>query len=509
MMKYTKHVLLTGTILLVLALGCKKDDGPVNPPVEDDDDGGMVMDDDDDQTTLTDGPIDFSRFSDTYADLASPEQVYNWRHYNVHDPALLDDDRFVYSYSTDVAFGHDINPGLQIRRSINMVEWEFVGWVFPGLPTQGANYIRQNGGEPFNGLWAPYPIKVGDEYRVYYSLSSETPRLSVIGLAVSDDPRGPFTERGLVVTSKNDNTRQTNAIDPTVIVGDDGRHWMYYGSAWDGIYILELNPTTGLAVSSSDKGRRIAQRGFTGNNVNGNIEGPEIIYNEEFSMYYLFIAYDWLQTKYNVRVGRSASPNGPFLDVLGRDMNEEIDDLPMLIAPYKFSGHSGWQGVAHPGVVKRDGNYYMAHQGRPGVNSFYMVMHTRQIHWTEDGWPLVSSQRFAGEEETAVEESELEGTWEYIRFDYTVVPGYADEQISPDFQEAETLTVASDGTFNGNAENTWSYQAPWLTMNWNNQEVYTLRVERGRDWENEVASTVLFTGFNQEGKTVWAKKTGE
>lgn len=47
---------------------------------------------------------------------------------------------------------------------------------------------------------------------------------------------------------------------------------MYYGSV-DGIYKLELNPTTGLAQTDLDKGTRIAQRASTGGKINGNIEG--------------------------------------------------------------------------------------------------------------------------------------------------------------------------------------------------------------------------------------------
>lgn len=84
-------------------------------------------------------------------------------------------------------------------------------------------------------------------------------------------------------------------------------------------YKLQLNPATGLALTSGDKGVRVDQRGFTGETVNGNIEDPEIIYNPEFNKYYLFIAYDWLRTKYNVRVGRSDSPEGPFYDFEGND----------------------------------------------------------------------------------------------------------------------------------------------------------------------------------------------
>ncbi len=495
-----QHIIHSILLLLAIAVfSCKKDDPkPINPGGG----GGTPKD----STTLGDGPVDFSKFKDTYGDLASPSMTSKWAHYNVHDPAYLVENDFTWCYNTDVAFGHDIRPGIQIRRSKNLVEWEFVGWAFPVLPSKGANFIRQNGGEPFNSLWAPYIMKVGAEYRLYYSLSSPTPRLSVIGLATSNTPKGPFIEKGLVVTSLANGTTQTNAIDPTVAVGPDGSHWMYYGSAWDGIYKLQLDPATGLAKLNNDKGVRVAQRAFTGGTVNGNIEGPEIIYNPEFQKYYLFIAYDWLQTKYNVRVGRSDNPNGPFYDILGNNMNEEKDDQPMILAPYRFQGHGGWQGVSHPGVFEKNGTYYIGHQGRPAVNSFYMVMHTRQLFWTEDGWPLVSSQRFATEDETPVEESELVGNWEQITFTYQVVPGYADEQTFPGFSDSENITLEQGGTVSGAMTGTWTYHSPWLTISYANGTNAKLRVERGRDWENEVASTILFTGLNDQHVAVWGKK---
>lgn len=47
---------------------------------------------------------------------------------------------------------------------------------------------------------------------------------------------------------------------------------------------------------------------------------------------------------------------------------------------------------------------------------------------------LVSPQRFANENETAVAEEEISGRWERIYFGYTVVPGFASEQLMPDMQ---------------------------------------------------------------------------
>ena len=447
-----------------------------------------------DTTSLDDGPVDFSQFSDTYPELASADLVYQWRHYNVHDPAYLDDGEFVYCYNTDVAFGTEIRPGIQIRRSINLVEWEYVGWVLSGIPSQASNHIQSNGGIPNQGLWAPYAMKVGDEYRIYYSLASNVGRLSAIGLAVSNSPRGPFSDKGIVVKSFDDSEVRTNAIDPSVVIAEDGKYYMYYGSSWDGIYRLELNPETGLSAVPNSKGVRVAHRGFTGNTINGNIEGPEIIFNEELGYYYLFIAYDWLETKYNVRVGRSQSASGPFYDLKGNDLNEFMDDAPMILAPYKFENQSGWQGVSHPGVFKKDGNYYIGHQGRPGENRFYMIMHTRQLHWTEDGWPLVSSQRYATEEETAVDVAELAGTWEYIDFDYRIVPGFAETQTAADFQISTRISFNEDGSINGDVSGEWTYESPWMTLSIDGLGTEKVLVERGRDWENSIAETILFTG---------------
>lgn len=453
-------------------------------------------------------PFDINTISDDYSSIAAAEKVYQWASHNVHDPSIIRDGEYFYCYSTDAAYGTDIKPGLQIRRSKDLIDWQFYGWVFSGIPQQGATYIQQQGGIPNKGLWAPYVVKVGSEFRLYYSLSSTPkPRLSTIGLATAPTPAGPWTEKGLVVSSTDDNTTQTNAIDPTVVIDPNtGKHWMYYGSAWDGIYIIELNPATGLPQTGGSRGTRIAQRGFTGGTPNGNIEGAEIIYNPDQHKYYLFIAYDWLQTKYNVRVGRADTPEGPFLDFNGHDMNIEEDNSPMILAPYQFAGHSGYQGVSHCSVFADNGQFYMAHQARPVFNSYFMNLHVRQISWTPDGWPVVSPERYAATVQTPeIAVSDLTGTWERIELNYQVVPGYANEQLSPNLQIAAPMILKTDGTIEGSAGSQWTYTAPTLTVQWADGHTENVLVSRGRDWENKRAC-LTFTGLNNEGRAVWGKK---
>ncbi len=499
---YRVFSISTSFALLLIIAGCSSSgmDSNTNP----DPDPNPNPDPDPGPTTIV---YTVDNITDTYYDVAGVANIANWGPYNVHDPSIIKVGSTYYCYNTDVSFGSEVRAGIQIRKSTNLINWEWVGWAFNSLPPKGSAFIQSKGAQPFNSLWAPYIMKVGNEYRLYYSLSSAVGRLSVIGLAISNNPEGPFVEKDLVVTSEADAIVQTNAIDPTVVVTPEGEHWFYYGSAWDGIYKLKLNPTTGLVANVGDKGTRIAQRGFTGSTINGNIEGAEAIYNENQGMYYMFISYDWLQTKYNVRVGRSTSANGPFYDYNGLDLNTEDDNIPMILAPYKFNGHSGWQGVAHPGVFNDgSGQFYMAHQGRPGENSYFMDLHIRKIHWTEDGWPIVSPERYAAVSQSAISQTDLVGNYEQIILGYQVVPGYADEQVSPDFQYSISLELNADGSINGDSNNSWTYNAPWLTLTWANGFTDKLYVERGRDWENKVASTILLSGLNNEGTAIWGKK---
>ena len=450
----------------------------------------------------------FDAITDTYADVYPLSYMKMWGYRNVHDPSILKIGDTYYCYSTDAAYGVTVQPGIQIRKSKDLINWTFEGFVFDGIPSMGKQFLAEKGGTALNSLWAPYILEVNGEYRLYYSLASDKARLSVIGLATSTSPTGPWTEKGVVVHSLNDNSIGTNAIDPTIVKTNDGRHIMYYGSSWDGIYKMDLNPTTGLALHSGDQGSRIVKRASTGGMPNGNLEGPEIIYNKEQGMYYLFLAYDWLSTKYNVRVARSTNPDGPFLDFNGINVNNSIDSWPMIIAPYKFENHNGWQGVSHPSVFMGDNNqYYIAHQGRPSVSPAYMDLHVRELYWMNNGWPVASPERYAATSNTDVQNSEIAGTYEQIVLGYNVVPGYEAEQTNADLQVSCRTVLDASGTINGDVNNTWSYSAPFLTLSWAGGVFKdVLYVKKGRDWENKVSSTVLLSGMNQFGTVIWGKK---
>ena len=452
--------------------------------------------------------IETNPIRDTYPDIIGAEHVEQWGPYNVHDPAILDDGEWFYSYSTDVSYGFALKQGsVQTRRSRDLVNWAWVGFAFEGAPPLATAYAESEGVENHVGAWAPDAIKVGDEYRLYYSQPGDAPMFASIGLLVGPTPTGPFRERGpLIVTSKL-GLPMTNAIDPSIVVTPQGEHWMIYGSAFDGIYALQLDPETGLTLRPGDKGRRVAQRGVTDGKANGNIEGADIIYHPGFDRYYLFIAYDWLGTKYNNRVVRAEHPAGPYEDFTGTDANEYRDDLPMVLAPYRFAGHPGYQGVAHSTVFERDGQWFIANQGRIADDMHFMTMHVRKVYWTEDGWPVVSPQRYAGLPPRPVRAADLAGEWERIDFGYRVVPGYGDEQVDPDLQVSRPMTLdpAPRQTIDGDPGSRWSYDPPWLTLEPAGGEAFRVRIDRAWDWERQ-RETIIFTGLDAEAGAVWGKQ---
>ena len=135
-----------------------------------------------------------------------------------------------------------------------------------------------------------------------------------------------------------------------------------------------------------------------------------------------------------------------------------------------------------------------------------MNLHVRKLFWTADGWPVASPERYAWEKDSLISQADVTGEWERIVLNYNIVPGYSLEQVSPDFQTSASLTIGPNGTLNGNSADTWTYTAPWLELKWSDGKTDKVFVQKGRDWENKKANSMIFTGLNNLGTAVWGKK---
>ena len=221
----------------------------------------------------------------------------------IHDPSLLVRPSTTPKY---VLFG----TGNVTRVSTDRVQFTNTG---PALAPQ---LWWQNFGS--TTYWAPDVSFQAGKYWMYYAVSTFGSQKSAIGLATSltGNP-GTFVDQGIVFQSAPG--ADYNAIDPNLMVDASGRWWLTFGSFWHGIYTMQISPTTGKPASSNPTLYHLAERP----SVSGDpIEAPFIFRQNGY--YYLFASYDHCcrgaSSDYNIRVGRSTSPTGPYVGSDGVDM---------------------------------------------------------------------------------------------------------------------------------------------------------------------------------------------
>ncbi len=366
-----------------------------------------------------------------------------------HDPSMMWDSvtKKYYSYGTDIYMPEDgLNDkiGIPVRSSEDLVHFQYEGTV---LSKEAIEEGRDNGEYPQTvNFWAPYVEYTHGEYRMYYSAtkafgSSE----SRIWLAVSKHPLGPFENRGIAADTWGTDDTLPNAIDAHII-WDKEKCYLVYGSFFGGIYIKELDAETGLPLSGNAKELGICISRKAKQPLIDGPEGASVIYVPNTGYFYLFQSYGWLGDTYDIRVGRSKSVTGPYLDWHGKSLVEEGMGLK-LAGSYEFLAENprageektdwewgGFRGPGHgvPFYDEQSGKYYFVHHVRDGaeINRVYDKKEDRnsyQIHYMMirpmffvNDWPVFGAEPYQGENFEPVSKTDmekLEGNWELIVFD--------------------------------------------------------------------------------------------
>jgi arabinan endo-1,5-alpha-L-arabinosidase len=494
-------------------------------------------------------PYTAPTYSDDYSTIASWTFNASWNLANVHDPTVVKCGDYYYMYGTDASYGNalDGHGHFPYRRSKDLVTWSFLGTAMPSAPTwvkDSLNVIRARFGllpitNPSYGYWAPCIRKVGNIYRMYYSIiidnfiatgaqnsaanfdGSWTERAFIGMMESTDLATNVWVDKGYVISSISDKgshwsrTSYTtdwnayfkwNAIDPTYIVTPEGDNWLVYGSWHSGVPAVKLDPATGKPYKLNvlaDYGTLIARR------VNNDAirwqgqEGPEIIYNPKTGYYYLFLAYDELSVAYNTRVCRSKSITGPYTDYYSVDITAGSECFPIMTHPYKFNNHSGWVGISHCCIFQNPDTeeWYYCSQARLPANTngnaysnAIMMGQVRSIQWTADGWPVVMPERYGAVPQTIIADNDLVGNWEHIALNYN----YGVQQTS------QTLTLSANYTASGALTGTWSYDAYKKILTIGSTK---LNVQRELNWEvSPRVPTIIYAGLNSSGRSLWGKK---
>jgi arabinan endo-1,5-alpha-L-arabinosidase len=293
----------------------------------------------------------------------------------IHDPTIAVLDDGFASFATGVEGARD---GGQIRTktSPDGIDWQEAGAI-PGKMPQWV--IDEMGFTPKN-IWAPSVTEHDGTHYMYYSVSSFGKNDSVIGLMTNDDlkaatPTEGWEDQGLVLRSHQGD--DFNAIDPFRI--DSGeRAWLTYGSYWQGIRLVEIDPVSGMVLEG-------AEAQFIAGRNGGAIEAPAILEHE--GKFYLFVSFDaccrGIASTYRIMVGRADAIEGPYLDQDGKPMLEG-GGTELVATQGRFIGPGGQE------VFLRDGEpwlvFHFYNQLQGGTPNLYLA----PLEWSEDGWPEIA-----------------------------------------------------------------------------------------------------------------------
>lgn len=232
------------------------------------------------------------------------------------------------------------------------------------------------------GMWAPDVTFRDGRYWMYYTAATTSGSSMAIGLATSTtaEPRS-WVDRGMVIDSNSQSAY--NAIDPDLLVDPSGRWWLAFGNVSRGVHVVELDPSTGK-VKSGVSPVKVATA------TDGAITAPALYHHD--GHYYLFAAYGSCcpplvgagPPTQRIRVGRSSSPTGPYVDDAGTGMLSGGGKT--VLAPHgDYAGPGGPNPVYDP-ADDSDLLVYHYYDRRLNYTSFLGINY---MGWSASGWPYL------------------------------------------------------------------------------------------------------------------------
>jgi arabinan endo-1,5-alpha-L-arabinosidase len=385
--------------------------------------------------------------------------------YNCPDPAIIKSQTAGvdtwYAYCTGDAFNNSdsatVNGPLRahlisIFSSSDLVHWAYVRDAFAALPAWAASGTE---------LYEPAIKLIGSTYTLYFRGNTNTANSAVggsgeaIGVGTAATPAGPFTYTAstplVPSTSACGGGCSATTLAPEVVY-DGTNYWLSYGGIYGGLYIRQLN-STGTATANST---------LTSIAIDNYYTNPYILsYN---GYYYLFATpsgscCSGAYSTYSVRVGRSKSITGPYLDAEGNDMNasapsnNQTQGEPGGDTVLVNTGNTIWGPGSNSIFTDEAGQSYVLYSaisanrqcltsggtylGGSCYNARQLMMDP--IDWV-NGWPVARGGTGDSDQPQPVPASQPNATNGYVTPVYTAdAPGTAMAAYSQDFTGASSF----------------------------------------------------------------------
>lgn len=423
---------------------------------------------------------------------------------------------------------------------------------------------------------SPDVFKIGNYYYLYFSVrkSAQLNEAAIFCVRARSLEDAILTHTwedvGLVLCTCADEKEngktdydEVCAEHPSLFMSKDKRLYMAYGSYFGksgevngSIYLVELDSATGLLKSSSAvnvQGDSIGARHGGGGYHSGVllakpgrvpalsrsegslVSGVDVLYNSATEYYYMFITYGARGSNENIRVLRSQSPEGVYMDYTGLAGNsasfrkDQLDVGTKLIGGYTFTSSDtagvnknelGRTCAGSPSMLSISGSWYAAMHSSVfsengasagGEDGDMFALDIRKVIFTDDGWPLLSCEPYSGEKIQNVKQTEMYGVWDVVVLDKRA----GEESLTAVENSKSFKTTVFEGvaiTQNDIDKNT---KLSSLSFEYVGKYTYRIKLDSVEyivyavaAYDSELGrSCVSFTGISEDGVTVWGKKS--
>jgi beta-xylosidase len=272
------------------------------------------------------------------------------RHKYTADPAAIVHGGKVYIYA-----GHDQAP--RNRNGYEMHEWlcfssgDMLTWTEHPVPLTVKDFTWAK-----DDAWASQVIERNGKFYWYVAITHGTIPGKAIGVAVSDNPTGPFRDaRGSAIIT-NDMTKDVSIswddIDPSVIIDEKGQAYLFWGNT--SLRYIKLKDNM---IETEGEIKTINLPKFT--------EAPYV--HKKGNWYYLSYAYEFPE---KIAYAMSRSIEGPWVY---KGIINEI---------------AGNCNTNHQSIITFKGkDYFIYHNGAlvPDAGSFHRSVCVDYLYYNKDG----------------------------------------------------------------------------------------------------------------------------